>query len=170
MLYDIMCHIHCPQQNALLLSYSSVWDPRLRSRIGLWEILLHTIWYQGLFFFWCRVYKYWCSIYGAVWCRDGVQSANCARTMVSYHVSYHVLYHNIFQYILCCAVLYIILYTKTSEVIFSAVIYRLFHEDLSSTTKTNTVGCNFWLYIIGAYYILHNIMLSWASLICADGH
>ena len=47
------------------------------------KILLHTIWYHALFFFWYGVYKYCCSTNGTVWCRDEVQRANCARTMVN---------------------------------------------------------------------------------------
>ena len=63
------------------------------------KILLRTVWYHGLFFFRCGVYKYCCSVYGTVWCKDEVQSANCVRTMeVNYDdnsqtVTVHVLNH-----------------------------------------------------------------------------
>ena len=51
-----------------------------RSRI-VGKILQRTIWCHALFFFWCGVYNYCCSVYGTVWCGDKVRSANYVRTM-----------------------------------------------------------------------------------------
>ena len=57
----------CPWQTTLLLSYRL---SEISNRI-VGKILLHAIWYHRLFFFWCGVYKYCCSVYktGRCWRR-----------------------------------------------------------------------------------------------------
>ena len=69
--------LHCPQQKALLLSYSSVWD----LEIGLWEkcYYTYTIFSFDVGFTNIVVPGF---VHGTVWCGDKVQSANSASTMI----------------------------------------------------------------------------------------